>query len=118
MGHEQASGDLAVRAEVGSGDELGRIAGAFNALMESFQNIIRNVLASAEQVSYAAEQVSLAAAEAAGHFREQKGDAESTVAAVDKVAVSIDEIADRAEKTVNISHEASGEIAGHIRLIA
>jgi methyl-accepting chemotaxis protein len=107
MVHAQASGDLAVRAEVGGSDELGRIAGAFNTLMESFQNIIRNVLASAEQVSHAAARVSAAAAEAAGHSREQKGAAESTVAEVDKVTASIDEIVNRAEKTVNISNEAS-----------
>lgn len=107
MLHVQASGDLSGRVDVRSGDELGRIAHAFNALIDCFQNIIRNVSANAERVSQTAEQVSAAAGEAAGSSREQKSAADSTVTAVEKVTASIDEIVNRAEKTVNISNEAS-----------
>jgi methyl-accepting chemotaxis protein len=107
MIHLQASGDLSGRVDVRSGDELGRIAQAFNTLIDSFQNIIRNVSVNAERVSQTAEQVSAAAKAAAGSSREQKNAADSTVAAVEKVTDSIGEIVARAEKTVNISNEAS-----------
>ena len=107
MLHVQNYGDLSRRANDSSSNELGQIAHAFDGLMEKFQNIIREVSVNAERVSQAATLVAEGANQAASSSQEQSGAANAMVGAVGRVSASIRDIAGRAEKTVDISNEAS-----------
>ncbi len=51
----QADGDLTRRVTVRSKDEVGQTAVAFNALIEGFTEIIRNVLTNAQRVNVTAK---------------------------------------------------------------
>ena len=51
--------DLSIRASVDSDDEIGHMAKAYNAMTESFQKLINEVITSAQTVSAAAEELSV-----------------------------------------------------------
>ncbi len=100
------NGDLSKRAPVVSGDEIGRISGAFNALLENFQQIVRQVHAHADEVSAAAEQLSANAHQVADNSQHQSDAATATASAVEEMSVSIASVADATNEVANLSQES------------
>ncbi len=103
----QLTGKLGLRINSRSGDELGQIAGAYDALMDNFQGIIRGLIENADHLARAAAQMEKAATIALNGSQTQNQAAGAAVSAVERVTGSIDAIAQRAETTVGISQEAS-----------
>lgn len=85
-GHVQqvAEGNLNVKAEVESTDEIGALAAGFNTMVTNLRDVITHVQTSAEQVAAASEELTASAHESA--------DASS------QVAVSVTEIASSADR--------------------
>ncbi len=99
----QASGDLTQRVKIFGLDEIGLAAQSFNALMESFQGIILNVHAHADDVSGAATELSAASTQVAQGSQQQSEAAAATAAAVEEVTVSITSVANSAEEVHTLS---------------
>jgi methyl-accepting chemotaxis protein len=87
-----ASGDLGSRASVRSRDEVGTMADAFNAMAESLQTLVAEVIGASEAVSTSATQLNSAADELAATTTEQS-------AAVTEASATTEELA-RASATI------------------
>ena len=102
----QRANDLTQRVEVGSNDEIGQMARAFNALMETMQSTLRKVVDGAHEVSSAASQMASASSQITQSARAQSESAASTAAAVEEVTVSIGQVAESTRETRSASEQA------------
>lgn len=97
---EVAKGNLRISLlDIQSQDEIGRLAIAFNAMLESLRELIRRVAHSSEQVAASSEQLTASA--------------EQSALAASQVATVITEVATETQKQVNAVNEAS-EIVEYI----
>ncbi|MCR4297948.1 MAG: methyl-accepting chemotaxis protein [Gallionella sp.] len=101
-----ADGDLSARAKVYGQDEIGQAATAFNALIDGFANIIRQVLGSAGTVSSTAAQLSTSSLQIAQGSQAQSEAAASTAAAVEQITVSINSVAANTEDVRKLSEQS------------
>ncbi len=99
----QASGDLTKRTRAGNNDEIGQASLAFNGLMDSMCQALRQVHASANEVSNTAALLSSTSAQVISSSDAQSGSATSTAAAVEELAVSITSVADNTEDVRKLS---------------
>ncbi len=88
-----SNGDLSARARVYGQDEIGQATTAFNGLIDSFANIIRQVLANSGAVSSTATQLSQSSLQIAQSSQAQSEAAATTAASVEQVTVSINSVA-------------------------
>jgi methyl-accepting chemotaxis protein len=102
----KASGDLSKRAPVESKDEIGRIAGVFNTLLENFQQIVREVHMHAEDVNNSAMLLGSSSQQVAENSRDQSSAAKKTATAVGVMSGSIDSVSGVTEKVANLSKES------------
>lgn len=99
-------GDLTVRSEVTFG-ELGTVADFFNSIIESLRGIVTKVKVSAVQVNTAISDNEVAISQLAAKALKQADDINLTLASVDNMTVSIQALAEDAEKAAEFAHEAS-----------
>ncbi len=102
----KSSGDLGLRAPIHSGDEIGRIAGVFNALVDNFQQIVREVEGHAMEVSTAASALAVGAQQVASNSQQQSDAAANTATAVEEMTVSISSVADTTQEVAQLSQES------------
>ena len=102
----QADGDLSKRAQIRSSDEIGQIAVAFNALVESFQSIVSQVNGYAEQVATSASSLTQDAEQIAQSSQQQSDAAANTASAVDEMSASISSVADSANAVSQQSQDS------------
>ncbi|SEI71138.1 methyl-accepting chemotaxis protein [Allopseudospirillum japonicum] len=102
------SGDLRQRVDVYTHDELGKIAGAYNHLMDQFQNLVNLVSQSTEQLVAASEQMNQATSSTALGMQRQLEDTAQAVATMQQMAAS-------AQESAGIAEQAS-EKANAVRL--
>jgi methyl-accepting chemotaxis protein len=102
----KASGDLSKRAPIVGKDEIGRMAGAFNALLDNFQQIVREVHTHAENVSNSAMLLGSSSQQVADNSRQQNSAAMKTAAAVGLMSGSIHSVSEVTEKVANLSKES------------
>ncbi len=102
----KSSGDLSKRAEVTSGDEIGRIAEVFNSLIDNFQQIVREVHIHASDVGSAAQQLTSSADQVAVNSQRQSDAASNTASAVEEMSVSISSVADATNEVAHLSQES------------
>ncbi|MBI2305941.1 MAG: HAMP domain-containing protein [Rhodocyclales bacterium] len=111
-----SAGDLAVRIELDSRDELGRVADSFNTVAASVNQLLRGVLASAEEVLDASRQASATSRQIADASRQQSDSAAAMAAGVEQMTVGIDHIRNSGEAAQRITGDngeataASGEL--------
>jgi len=102
----QADGDLSKRVPVKSADEMGQTAEAFNALVNGFQSIVRQVHGYAGQVASSASSLSGNADEIARSSQQQRDSATNSASAVDEMSASIASVADSANALSQLSQES------------
>ncbi len=109
-----ASGDLTHAMSVGSRDEIGRIAAAFEQARQAIANLVINASNSATLVAATARDVSQNAGCCSGAANRQSESVSAAAAAVEQMAVSSAHIADQTQEANMIAQEA-GKLAdrGH-----
>jgi methyl-accepting chemotaxis protein len=107
------AGDLTRRLDVATGDEIGRICGSFNALMQQLQGMVREVKAEGEGIAAATAQLETSSNAVAHASREQADSASATAASVEEVTVSVGVIAENAGDAAG-SSRATGELASKV----
>ncbi|BAZ43412.1 putative methyl-accepting chemotaxis protein [Chondrocystis sp. NIES-4102] len=100
-----AEGDLTVRAQLVEGD-VGIIADLFNAIVENLRAIALQVKDSAGQVGSSLRQNEGSVREIAQQAVAEAEQIQATLASVEQMSNSIQEVAANAEKTANISNDA------------
>ncbi len=100
--------DMRQRVQVTGHNEIGQASEAFNAMVESFQQVLNNVSSSVDRLGNASAQVALAS-QHARQFAEQQQDAVSHAAsAVESIRQGVGEIHHRVAEAITIARRSSG----------
>jgi methyl-accepting chemotaxis protein len=100
-----ADGDLTKEAEV-TADVTGAIADSFNHMIEQLRGIISNVQNATLQVSTSANQIHATAEHLAQGSESQASQIVNTSAAVDEMAVSIQQVSENAGQSAKVAEQA------------
>jgi methyl-accepting chemotaxis protein len=111
-----ATGDLGVRVDLGTRDELTRVADSLNDLVAGFRGLIHNVHQSAVEVLDATKKLSGSTGHITHSSGQQSDAATSMAAAVEELTVSIEHLAATAQDTERISSRA-GELSADGRRV-
>ncbi len=110
MDQIQSSNDLSRRVAVTANDEIGQIGHSFNQMIQSFQEIIQQVITNSRGVMQAAGKLSESSHHVAVSSQNQSEATASMAAAVEEVTTSIDHVAESSQETNNIARKA-GELS-------
>lgn len=102
------TGDLTIRANIHSRDEIGEMAGHLNQTLAKVGDSMRDVINVATQVAANAEQLAATTAQLTESSNAQAQSAAEMAAAVEEITVSIGEVADHAQQAEQLSEEAAG----------
>jgi methyl-accepting chemotaxis protein len=102
-------GDLTLRMDANSGDEMGELAGAFNRFCEKMRVVIAEVLTSATEVAVASTQIAQTTQSLSQGVSEQRGRAEQISAAVEESAHSVREVASRSTEATKFAEKSGTE---------
>lgn len=98
--------DFTRRIALSSSDEVGETAQAFDGLIASFQQIMGQVLESADKVSAFAKDLSSSSGHVAARSSSQSESTAAMAAAVEEMTVSINHISDNAREALDISRQS------------
>lgn len=121
---EVAAGNLAKEIAENRSDELGVLAGAFNSMVRSMRNMIKNIMSSAHELSTSSVQLNMAAedisvsveqstttiSQLAVGITEQNTSIENVSDFLDKVKETTKEMSDSVRDQAIKTHEISGSI--------
>ena len=106
MSRTAADDDLTRRVPVHGSDEIAQSAIAYNALLDSFRQVIIQVHASAEKVIDTAAQLSSASSQITLGSQAQSEAAASTAAAVEEMTVSISSVSENTNDVRKLSEQS------------
>ena len=104
-----AEGDLTVRVESDSKDEVGQLMAAMKAMVEKLSHTIGEVKTNADALSNAAQQVSATAQSLSQSSSEQAASVEETTASVEQMSASINQNTENAKVTDDMASKAAVE---------
>jgi methyl-accepting chemotaxis protein len=93
IGEIRDTDDLSLRVGAEGKDELALMAKDFNAMMESFDGIIREVTESTDRVHTAAAELAAITEQTRGGMRTQQGETEQVATAINEMAATVEEVA-------------------------
>jgi methyl-accepting chemotaxis protein len=102
-----AEGDLAIRVETHSRDEVGRLIGALQTMVGKLHDIIGQVGTTAGHIANAAGQVSASAQSLSQATSEQAASVEQTTASIEQMTASISQNTENAKVTENMADTAA-----------
>lgn len=102
-------GNLTQRVEVIGSDEIAQTAGAFNSLIESFQQALRQVVSGSDQLASSAYQLNQSANQIADSSSQQSQSASSVASTVEQMTVNIDGLAQNAQFVRNAAARSLDE---------
>lgn len=100
------NGDLTVRAEIVTVDEVGRIAKALNSMLDKLSNIVRRTQTASNQMASAAAQITLTVESQASGASEQAASISQTTATIEELAQTNKQIAFNAQKVFEATEDA------------
>ena len=106
-----AEGDLTVRLEANSNDEIGRLLSAMQHMAGELAHIISQVRGAADSLTGASEQVSATAQSISQGASEQAASVEETSAAIEQMGASITQNAENAKVTEGMAVKAAQDAA-------
>jgi methyl-accepting chemotaxis protein len=106
MSRTAADGDLTRHVQVYGTDEVAQSAIAYNALLDSFRNVISHVHDSADKVIDTATQLSTASTQITQGSQAQSEAAASTASAVEEMTVSITSVAENTSEVRRLSEQS------------
>jgi methyl-accepting chemotaxis protein len=106
-----AGGDLTLRSEVKSRDEMGMISHWFDSTVSSLQGLIVEVSGSAREVASAATEIAASSEEMASGIKSQEEQTIQVASAVEEMAASVTEVARKSADAAD-SASLSGREAG------
>jgi len=104
-----SGGDLTIKAEVHSKDEIGQMIGSLNDMGGSLSDMMGKIINHTENVASAAQQLSATAQNMSQGSNEQAASVEETSSSIEEMTASITQNADNAKVTQGISNKASIE---------
>lgn len=112
-----AAGDMTVRVEVDSRDELGALAGEFNDTVARIRGLIQQVSETSGQVQGQSQQVERVAAESSQAVASQRSQIEQVATAMNEMAATSQEVARSAALAVTNAERVNAETLDGRRLV-
>jgi methyl-accepting chemotaxis protein len=91
-------GDLTVRLEADSKDEMGQLARAFNRFVEKLHELVSQTVASARELGGSAEKLAMVSADSDQAVAEQLSQIEMVATAMNEMAATVQEVASNASQ--------------------
>lgn len=111
------SGDLRERVDINTKDELGDMAGAFNHMMDKFQNIVNSVGQSTSQLTQAIDQMGSITESTTEGVARQRTETEQSAAAMNEMAASAQQTANIAEQANEATRAAHEQTEHGLRIV-
>jgi methyl-accepting chemotaxis protein len=102
-------GDLTKRIPTGDRDEIGRIAAAFNSLVEKLEDIIRNVRSGSNSIASAAQQVASSSLSLSQGTSEQAASTEETTSSLEEMSASIQQNSENTRQMERMAVKGANE---------
>lgn len=103
----ELDGDLTLRSNVDSKDEIGNLASAFNRLVENMANIVSEVTQKSEQLGTAANELSAVTEETSNGVLRQSDEIRLVATAMNEMSATVSEVASNAEYASNSAKEGN-----------
>lgn len=103
----QATGDLTLRAQCDSTDEVGAMASAFNAMQAAQQEIVAAVRLAASQLGLGADEMARLMGQVKTGMVAQQGETDMVAAAVNEMSATVQDIAGNTAVTRDQSNQAN-----------
>lgn len=111
------SGDLRERVNINSTDELGDMAGAFNHMMDKFQNIVTSVGDSTGQLTRAIDDMGSITQATTDGVARQRSETELSAAGMNQMAASAQQTAGIAEQASEATRSAYEQTENGLRIV-
>ena len=95
---EMAAGNLTVRSNHQSRDELGQVADAFNQVCDKFRSVIQELGGTTVQLASAAEETSVITGETSARIKQQQSDTEQVATAMTEMVATVQDVARNASE--------------------
>ena len=106
MLHVERSGDLSARVPLESRDEVGQMAGAFNAMQTGYQRIVGTVAQVAARLDQGASHLASSMAEVQQGMLGQQSETDQAATAINEMSATVNHIAEHARDTRDQSQNA------------
>lgn len=104
----EKNGDLTLRSNIQSNDEVGRLSSAFNRLIENLGSIVSQVKTQADQLATAAEQLSSVTEQTNQGVQQQSDEIRQVATAMNEMSATVQEISSNAEYASQSAKEGNG----------
>jgi methyl-accepting chemotaxis protein len=104
-----ADGDLSIRLNENSEDELGIMAKGFNKMLSRLQNTVAEIAAASEQLSAASEELSANAIGSNNQVQSQTAEIEQVATAMEEMSATVAEVAKNTEQAASAAKQANEE---------
>ncbi|MEQ1916641.1 MAG: methyl-accepting chemotaxis protein [Gallionella sp.] len=102
----QSTKDLSQRVQLTRNDEIGHIANSFNQMVESFQQIIHQVISGAHEVQKSSEHLNEVSGRVLLSSNTQSAEATSVASVTEKMLNSIGQVSNNTRQTYSIAQES------------
>lgn len=106
MLHVEKTGDLAARVPLSCGDEVGQMAGAFNAMQTTYHRIVSTVAHTAAQLDAGAARLAASMDEVRHGMIGQQSETDQAATAINEMSATVHHIAQHAGATRDLSQSA------------
>jgi methyl-accepting chemotaxis protein len=107
--HLIAEGDLGRKLEIEQDDEVGRLAGALNAMVERLREVVVGVKNAADNVASGSDQLSAGAQQMSQGTSEQAANTEEASSSIEEMNATIRQNADNAHQTEKIALKSAAD---------
>ncbi len=101
--------DLSRHIEVTSGDEIGAVAAALNAMLSRFRSSLQEVHSATRQLATGAERLANVSEETVKAIYEQRSQTDQVATAMNEMSAAVQEVAQNANSAADASHHADQE---------
>jgi methyl-accepting chemotaxis protein len=105
------SGDLTVRLDASSKDELGQLAGAFNRFVEKIDTIMREISGSTNDLTTASENLSTVTNDTRLNMEQQQNEIHQVATAIEEMAATVREVARNTQATATAANHAEDQVS-------
>lgn len=113
----EGDGDLTQRLNVRGSDEIAQMAMAFNQFAANIQELLGQVLVSADNISTSSEEMASASSSAENSIKKQNSETEQISAAVEEMSMNSQEVAQNAELAADAARNADTETTEGRRIV-
>lgn len=104
-----ADGNLSIRLDSNSNDELGAMAKGFNKMLSRLQTTVTEIAAASEQLASASEEISANAVNSNSQVQSQTAEIEQVATAMEQMSATVAEVAKNTEQAANAARQANEE---------